>query len=308
MFGGLLGKRSASTGPIGSPTETGGLPDGVPGPAAAKPREAEPVPVELLFERLNREVERLSVRVKCAESQTESQMVVISQLQSGLEAETAARKASEAREAALSEKFKLLEEGNGQLAGRVADLESKVAARPSSYAAAVGEAASELRAEQDRVKSRTKQLEQQVEQQDRLSRAANVMVFGLEEADGRSPAEQVAACFSSVGAADRNRIVRAVRVGQQRGSDPRPVKVVMAAQADAVAVLRQTRQLRQRKQIRVDRDLTPYQAEQRKSKLGAAQALRDRGYITFFNADQLIFVNKDSGRRQVFDGRMPDRA
>ena len=53
----------------------------------------------------------------------------------------------------------------------------------------------------------------------------------------------------------------------------------IALPLDAVGLLKLTRELRQRQQVRVDRDLTPAQSQRRKAQLRDAQTLRELGYI-----------------------------
>ena len=134
------------------------------------------------------------------------------------------------------------------------------------------------------------------------------MVFGLAEAAEQTPLQQVTACLQAVDAPEQTKVVRAVRLGQPRANGPRPVKLVLQSAADAASLLRRSRQLRERQRIRLDKDLTLQQTELRKSKLGAASQLRDLGYVTFFNGEQLIYVTRGSGQRSVFKGTFPGRA
>lgn len=310
MWSSFTRKRDASTNPIADPTDSGKLPDGVPGPPAAKPREDSDEPSGVRLDALEARLEKLAHTVDAQALQLQAYITTETQLRAAVAAERAAR-------IALEDKLQAFETGAAKVAGlqeacqKLDQQVKQVAAKVGhpNYAAAVsGGATSELLAEQAKAKQDIEQLRNQAEQQDRMSRSAHVMVFGLQETDSQSPAEQVSECLRSVGAPGRERIVRAVRVGQQRNGQPRPVKVVMATETDAVSVLRRTRELRQRRQVRVDRDLTPVQTEKRKSQLGAAQQLRELGYFTIFNADKLLYFRKGSGRREVFDGSMPGPA
>ena len=60
--------------------------------------------------------------------------------------------------------------------------------------------------------------------------------------------------------------------------------------------------------MNMDRDLTPQQAQIRKTKQGAARELRDMGYVTFRRGDQLVFLDRRTGNRSIYTGSMPARA
>ncbi|KAK9808577.1 hypothetical protein WJX73_010877 [Symbiochloris irregularis] len=297
MWSSFTRKRDASTNPIGSPSGSGTLPDDVEGPPAARPREDGPEPSEVRIDALEARLAKLTETVKTQGIQLAAYITsegAVREDNARLKAELVVERA----------KVASLQEASERLDHQVKQLDAKVT--HPTYASVVSQgAASELRAAQAKNKEDIEQLRSQAEQQDRQSRAANIMVFGLQESDSQSPAEQVSECLRSVGAPGRERIVRAVRLGQQQGGQPRPVKVIMATQADAVNVLRRTRELRQRRQVRVDKDLTPTQARKRSSQLKAAKDLRDLGYFTVFNAEKLLYFKKGSDRREVFDGRFP---
>lgn len=311
MFGNLLGKRPPADSPIPDPSASGTLPDDVEGPPAAKPREQAPVSLEARFDELEGIVAKQGQYIKTLQGMVGGLNAIMEKQDGQLRDTELALSTVKAEMAELKLALGKTDGVCTTLGHQVKEVKDEVT-KPSYAAAAAARgsnaAASELRAAQDKNKEDIEQLRQQAEQQDRLSRAANVMLFGLEETDRMSPAEQVSECLRSVGAPARDSIVRAVRVGQQRGSQPRPVKVIMATQADAVGVLRRTRELRQRRQVRADRDLTPAQTEKRKAQLDAAKDIRELGYITVFNAEKLLFFKKGSGRRTVYTGSLPPRA
>lgn len=293
MFGNLLGKRDA--GPIAEPSASGKLPDDVEGPPRKEPREQPPSSLEARLGVLEAAVGRQGEHIKTLERRVGAQNRL-------LELAETQRKADAQALGKAQAKIAELETALAKTATQANELDAKVT--HPSYAAAAGanSAASELRAEQAKTKGDIELLKQQAEQQDRLARAGNVMLFGLEESDRMPPAEQVSELLRSVGAPSRDRIVRAVRVGSQRSDQPRPVKVVMVTETDAVGVLRRTRDLRQRRQVRVDRDLTPAQTERRREQLQPAADIRARGYVTVFNADKLFFFKKGSSNRTLYTG------
>lgn len=316
MFASFTRKRDTTTNPIGDPTGSGTLPDDIEGPPAAKPREDASEPSEVRIDALEVRLKKLASTVATQADMLAACITTQStlldenkKLKAELAAERAARTELQQQVQGMQTgvaKFAGLQEACEKLDQQVKQVDAKVK-RPSYAAALTDGVTTELRAQQVKAKEDIEQLQSQAEQQDRMSRAAHVMVFGLQETDGQSPAEQVSECLRSVGAPGRERIVRAVRIGQQRNAQqPRPVKVVMATETDAVNVLRRTRELRQRRQVRVDRDLTPAQTAKRKSQLGAAQKLRDLGYFTVFNADKLLFFKRGSNRREVFTGQFPN--
>ena len=188
--------------------------------------------------------------------------------------------------------------------------------RPATYADVVGrDEADKLRRKQDEITGNVVQLQQVVEHQERQSRLQNVMLFGLADDGQRSPAQQVTACLQAAGVPESSKVVHAVRLGPRPSSAsapgpsrPAPVKVVMQSAADASLLLRHTRALRERYHVNLDRDLTPAQADIRRGKQDAARELRNRGFVTFWRGDQLMYVNKATGQRDVFKGSMPGRA
>ena len=300
----LLGKRPAASNPIGSPTASGTLPDDVEGPPAAKLREEEVPDRTDDIKRLTDAVSLLTERLSGHEQTVTDMQRKLTAVQGELAAERTARQEVEKE---LSASTASLARFGERMLKMQADV-NRVGKSPA-YADVVGrDATAELRRQQQLVTDSVGQLKQQVEQQDRQARAANVMIFGLAESAELAPLQQVTACLQAVDAPEQARVVRAVRLGQQRGNGPRPVKVEMQSAADAAGLLRLTKQLRERQRVRLDRDLTLQQAELRKSRLGAASRLRDLGYVTYFNAEQLIYVQRGTGRRSVFNGTYPEHA
>ena len=302
----VLGKRSVNSHPVGLPAADGTLPgaEDVSAPPAAK--VAVQPDLEERFEGLLRTVAELSARVVvCDEMQSQ-----ITQLQLQLAEEKHARRELQKELKASDACHKLCENRYGKLDKRVLTVEKGKS--PASYAAAVGGGETEsLRKSQQEITGEMTRLQHVVERQERQSRASNVMLFGLED-DGQRPAvQQVSACLQAAGIPQRDKVVQAVRLQGNRAvstSRPAPVKVVLQSAADASALLRHTRTLRQRFQVGLDRDLTPQQAGVRRGQQGVVQQLRGLGYITFWRGDQLVFVHKATGKREVYVGHLPDRA
>ena len=307
MFGinTLLGKRSASSHPVGTPTASGALPgaEDVSGPPATK--LAVSPSVEERLDDLTRTVADLSSRVALVDD-LHSQ---IAQLKLQLVEEREAKKDLKKELAAAEASMKRSDELYKRLESRVAVCEKRA---PSSFAAAVGRNETEsLRKEQQVITDNVTKLQQGMEQQQRQARLPNVMLFGLDDDGQRSAVQQVTACFQAAGIPEKDKVVRAVRVGNHRAtgtSAPAPVKVVMQSASDASNLLRHTRALRQRFKVNMDRDITPQQAEIRRCKQGAARQLRDLGYVTFWKGDQLVYVHRTTGGRAVYTGRLPARA
>lgn len=317
MFGmsTLLGKRPPRSHPMGSPTASGSLPDAqdIPGPPSAKIAAQTDVQEEL--NSLRDALHVLSSRVELVPDlqrqviRLEQEAAEGRQVRVLLEKELAADKASLSRS----------EERASRLEKRLEALEkaSEKGKHPMSYAVAAGrDEADKLRRDQEEVSHKVVQLEQAAERQDRQSRAQNVMLFGLSD-DGRdSPLQQVTACLQAAGITECNKVQSAFRLGGKRpaspaaanASRPGPIKVVMQSAADAAALLRHTRALRQRQRVNLDRDITPQQAHLRRNRQGAAKELRDMGFVTFWRGDQLVYVDKATGRREVYTGHLPRRA
>ena len=308
MFGGLLGKRSTSSHPLGLPTASGRLPgdDDLPGPPAAK--IAVQSDLDERFESLSRTIAELSARVVVVD-EMQSQ---ITQLKSQLADERQARREVERELTADKASLKRSEERFCKLEKRVVAYETKQGKLPASYADAVGRGeADNLHKSQQEIAGNMSRLQGVVERQERQSRASNVMLFGLADDGQRSAVQQVSACLQAAGIPERDRVVQAVRLPSNRTgstSRPAPVKVVLQSAADASAMLRHTRTLRQRFQVGLDRDLTPQQTQVRKERQGVVQELRGLGYVTFWRGDQLVYVHKATGKREVYAGRLPGRA
>ena len=305
---GILGKRSASSNPLGVPTASGTLPgaDGVPGPPASK--VAVDSGLEDRLESLSQVVAELSARVvSCDEMRGE-----IAKLKLQLDEERQARKEVQQELVSTKAAHGRSVECFVKLEKKVALLEKGKSPSPPSYAAAVGRDETEsLRKSQSQTAVEVNRLQQVVERQDRQSRASNVMLFGLDDDGQRSTAQQVSDCLQAASIPERDRVVRAVRLQGNRSvstSRPAPVKVVLQSPADASALLRYTRTLRQRCKVGADRDLTPQQTSSRREQQGVVQDLRGLGYVTFWKGDQLFYVHKSTGRREMYTGQLPGRA
>ena len=306
----LLGKRSTSSHPIGSPTASGSLPDAEDVPAAPAAKVAANPGLEERFESLVLTVADLSSRLAVVPDLQRQ----ISKLRLELDNERLANQE-------LKQELAACKASEFRSDDRYIKLEKRVDAqekgkRPATYADAVGhDEADRLRRKQDEITGDVVQLQQMVEHQERQSRLQNVMFFGLADDGQRSPAQQVIDCLQAAGVPESNKVVRAVRLGARRSSAsapgpsrPAPVKVVMQSATDASLLLRHTRALRERYHVNLDRDLTPAQADIRRGKQGAARELRNRGFVTFWRGDQLMYVNKATGQRDVFTGSMPSCA
>ena len=285
---------------------SGALPGGGDVPAAPASKLAAKPDLEERFERLLESFVELK-----------AQVAVVPDLQ--LQITKLAQQVGE-EQAAKKELRMELDAANKALSHsdtRYVQLEKRVLAaekgkQPVSYSQALGsDAGAALRKQQEEITGNMDQLQQQIERQERHSRSQNVMLFNLQESD-QSPLQQVAACLRAAGVSETNKIVQAVRLGRDRRSlagegpsRPRPLKLVMQSPADAIGLLRHTRTLRQRQQVNLDRDLTPAQAQLRRSLQGAAKQLRDRGYATAWRGENLVYINRATNARENYKGTVP---
>lgn len=303
---GLLGKRSPSTHPTGVPEPSGDLPGGEDVPAAPASKIPAQPGLEERFERLLGSFNELQLQLAVV---PELQMK-ITKLTEQVAEEKAARKALSRELESSNNRLTRADERLVKLDGRVLTVEKSK--QPMSYAQSLGkEAGATLQKQQEVITDDLTQLKQQVEYQERQVRSQNVMLFNLEE-DDRSPLQQVQACLQGAGVPDPVRIMRAVRLGKggrsnagEGSSRPRPIKLVMQSPADAAGLLRHTRQLRERQRVNLDRDITPAQAQLRRSLQGVAKQLRDRGYATVWRGEQLVYINKATNAREVYKGIVP---
>ena len=177
----------------------------------------------------------------------------------------------------------------------------------------------EISKQQQQTVHQVTQLQQQMEHQERLSRLPNVMVFGITEDSARTPTQQVQAALDATGVPGGTKIVRAFRLGvpspplpsqgpsSARVPRPRPIKLMLQTAQDAYDLLRHTRRLRESQRINLDKDLTPQQTHLRQQQQEQARELRNRGIVTFWRAEKLMYKDPATGRPECFNGRMPPR-
>ena len=304
----LLGKRSPSTHPTGLPLPSGDMPGGedVPAAPASKLQEVAQPDLETRLELLLASLSELKVQVAVV-PELQSQITKLNQ-------QVVEEKEEKKR---LSTELESLRQALSRSDQRLIKAEGKISAaekgkQPVSYAQSLGkDAGAALQKQQEENRGELAELKQQMERQERQVRAQNVMLFNVEEGS-QSPMQQVQACLQAAGVPDTGKIVQAVRLGRgprgsagESSSRPRPVKLVMQSAADAAGLLRHTRKLRESQRVNLDRDITPAQAQLRRSKQGAAKELRERGYATVWRGEQRGYINRATNAREVFKGTVP---
>lgn len=141
---------------------------------------------------------------------------------------------------------------------------------------------------------------------ERVQRSSNLMFWGIkEDANGNSTVDQVAAALSAVASPAASKVVSAVRVGRlpSEGSSAkaRPIKASFADASAVPLAFRVARSLRMQHGIRVDRDLTPQQQQEKRDLQPAFTSLKERGFFPTWRSSKLLYAESRGGPLKPWD-------
>lgn len=287
----FLGKRGPETQPLGARTNSGTPPSATDVPAPPPAKAADTGERELSMADIMRKLNAMDTDNKL---EFKKLSLTVKENEEGL--------------GQVKEALKTVQDQQVSLAARLLAVEKGKAPQ----AAATDP---EVQQQQESLSETVETLKQQLERQDQQQRSLNVMLYGMTET-AQPILQQVQESLRSAGV-PAVAVSSAKRLGlpgpppgprpqTSRSTDPRPVVVTLRSSEDVGRVLSAGKQLRERFKVKVDKDLTPNQRHERKSKRGAMDELSAKGFIPFWrNGTQLWYFDKRTGQRYSYDERPP---